>query len=50
MDDAEFDPYWLADVTGFIRALIDPEQYGFAVSAEVRDRARELLGMDRCET
>ena len=30
-------------VTMFLRDLIHPEQFGHAVSAEVRQRAKELL-------
>lgn len=33
-----------------VRDLIDPEMYGHAVSAEVRDRARQVLGVAPCET
>lgn len=29
----------------FIRMLLDPEMFGHAVSAEVRDEARAVLGM-----
>lgn len=29
--------------------LLDPEMYGYAVSAEVRDRARQVLGIPPCE-
>jgi hypothetical protein len=34
----------------FIRRLLDPEAFGFAVSAEVRDEARHCLGMQKVET
>lgn len=34
----------------FIYRLLDPEDYGHAVSAEVRDEARVLLGMQKVET
>ena len=34
--------HWLR-LRGFLRDLNDPEVYGFAVSQEVRRRARELL-------
>ena len=32
-----------------IRDLLDPEMYGYAVTAEVRDRARLVLGIAPCE-
>lgn len=38
------------DVYRFLKNLLDPEMYGWAVTAEVRDRARELLGKERVET
>jgi hypothetical protein len=38
------------EVVQFLKDLLDPEMYGFAVTAEVRDRARELLGKERVET
>lgn len=34
----------------FLKDLLDPEMFGFAVSAEVRDRARILLGKQPTET
>lgn len=34
----------------FVNKLLDPECYGFAVTAEVRDAARVALGMDAVET
>jgi hypothetical protein len=34
----------------FLKDLLDPEMYGHAVTAEVRDRARELLGQMKVET
>lgn len=34
----------------FLKDLLNPEMYGHAVTAEVRDRARELLDMKRVET
>ncbi len=34
----------------FLKNLLDPEMYGFAVTAEVRDRARVLLGLKKVET
>ena len=38
------------DVYRFLKNLLDPEMYGWAVTAEVRDKARELLGRERVET
>ena len=38
------------DVHQFLRDLLDPEMYGHAVSAEVRDEVRKLLGMKPVET
>jgi len=38
------------EVYRFLKDLLNPEMYGFAVTAEVRDKARELLGMERVET
>lgn len=32
-----------------VRDLLDPEMYGYAVSAEVRDRARQVLWIPPCE-
>ena len=34
----------------FVKSLLNPEEYGYAVSAEVRDQARILLGMDPVES
>lgn len=34
----------------FIYSLLDPEMFGHAVSAEVRDEARKVLGMKPVET
>ncbi|MBY4947016.1 hypothetical protein K6V92_10340 [Cupriavidus respiraculi] len=34
----------------FCRRLLDPEGYGFAVTAEVRDAAREAVGLPKVET
>lgn len=39
-----------AKVIEFLRRLLNPEELGHAVTAEVRDCARELLGMPRVET
>ena len=33
----------------FLRRLLNPEDLGHAVTAEVRDEVRELLGMPRVE-
>ena len=38
------------EVHAFLKSLIDPERFGHAVSAEVRDEARVLLGMRKVET
>ena len=38
------------ELVAFIRSLLDPESFGFAVSKEVRDEARHVLGMPRVET
>lgn len=37
-------------VERFLRSLLDPEMFGHAVTAEVRDEVRVLLGMPRVET
>jgi hypothetical protein len=34
----------------FVNSLLNPEEYGYAVSAEVRDQARILLGMKPVES
>ena len=39
----------LDEVFAFLRTLLDPEQNGHAVSAYIRDEARELLGQKRVE-
>ena len=38
------------NVHTFLKSLLDPEKFGHAVSAEVRDEARVLLGMSKVET
>ena len=38
------------NVEKFLRNLLDPEMFGYAVTAEVRDEARKLLGMEPVET
>lgn len=40
---------WSENVNIFLRNLLDPEKYGHAVTAEVRDEARVLLGMEKVE-
>lgn len=35
----------IASAERFIRMLLDPEMFGHAVTAEVRDEARRVLGM-----
>lgn len=37
-------------INHFLRRLLDPEDLGHAVTAEVRDEARVLMGMERVET
>ena len=39
----------ILDAYKFIYRLLDPEGFGFAVTAEVRDCAREVLGMPKVE-
>lgn len=39
-----------AQMERFLRRLLDPEMFGHAVTAEVRDEARLLLGMKKVET
>jgi hypothetical protein len=36
----------LEDLIEFIESLLDPEQFGHAVTEEVRDEARKLLGIE----
>ena len=38
------------EVFHFLKGLLDPERFGHAVSAEVRDEARVLLGKKKVET
>ncbi len=38
------------EVENFLRNLLNPDMYGHAVTAEVRDEARVLLGMEKVET
>ena len=39
----------ILDAYQFINSMLDPEKFGHAVSAEVRDSAREVLGMPKVE-
>lgn len=39
----------LDEVFAFLRTLLNPEENGHAVSAYIRDEARELLGQKRVE-
>lgn len=34
----------------FVKSLLNPDEYGHAVTAEVRDQARILLGMNPVES
>lgn len=36
----------LIEMTKFIRDLLDPDMFGYAVSREVRNAARKVLGME----
>lgn len=38
------------NVYTFLKSLLDPDRFGHAVTAEVRDEARVLLGMEKVET
>jgi hypothetical protein len=38
------------DIYRFLKDLLDPEIYGWAVTAEVRNKSRELLGLEKLET
>lgn len=40
----------IAIMSDFIRDLLHPEMYGHAVTPEIRDRARRVLGKAECET
>lgn len=33
-----------------VHALLDPERYGYTVTAEIRDAARRALGVRACES
>jgi len=39
-----------SEVYTFLKSLLDPERFGHAVSAEVRDEVRVILGMNKVET
>ena len=39
----------ILDAYKFIYSMLDPEGFGHAVSAEVRDGARQILGMPKVE-
>lgn len=39
-----------SEVYAFLKSLLDPERFGHAVSAEVRDEVRVILGMNKVET
>lgn len=39
----------IAQAEALIRDLLNPEMYGYAVTPEVRDRARLVLGIAPCE-
>ena len=38
------------DALSLVQRMLDPEDLGFAVTAEVRDLAREVLGLERVES
>jgi hypothetical protein len=42
-------PIMSEDVYRFLKNLVDPGKFGHAVTAEVRDEARVLLGLGRAE-
>ena len=48
-DDKEPLAQDILDAYKFIYRLLDPEGFGFAVTAEVRDEARHILGMPKVE-
>ena len=43
-------PMQLRALQALAEDLIHPEQFGWAVTPEIRDRARQALGMRACET
>ena len=43
-------PMQLRELQQLAEDLIHPEQFGWSVTPEIRDRAREALGMKACET
>lgn len=36
----------LEDLIEFVESLLDPEAFGYAVTEEVRDEARRVLGIE----
>jgi hypothetical protein len=38
------------EVYSFLKNLLDPEMYGWSVTNEVRNKARELLNKEKVET
>lgn len=36
----------LEDLIEFVESLLDPEGFGYAVTEEVRDEARKVLGIE----
>lgn len=45
-----FQPEIGARAIAFLRSLLNPEEWGYAVTPEVRDEARAILGLKRCES
>jgi|GEM_PF-6704674 len=37
------------DALKFVRRLLDPEDFGLAATAEIRDAARVVMGLERVE-
>ena len=48
-DDKEPMAQNILDAYKFIHRMLDPEGFGHAVTAEVRDEARHILGMPKVE-
>ena len=48
-DDKEPMAQNILDAYKFIYRMLDPEGFGHAVTAEVRDEARHILGMPKVE-
>ncbi len=40
----------IAELTLFAKAFLDPEAFGWTVTAEVRNRARRVLGIPATES